>query len=140
MKSKPVAYLIWLCFGWIGLHRMYCGKWLTGLLWMFTGGLFGIGWFFDLFLTSGMVDMYNALHQERTVNQHVNVQVAQPGRLDCAILVPTSIIMTNGVPTTAPVLSGEVQHGSVCGPSRIARMDSARSARTLAPSPRGYVL
>lgn len=38
-----------------GLHRLYNGKIGTGLLWMFTLGLFGFGQFVDLFLIPDMV-------------------------------------------------------------------------------------
>ncbi len=39
-----------------GLHRLYNGKIGTGLLWLCTGGLLGIGQFVDLFLIPNMVD------------------------------------------------------------------------------------
>lgn len=51
MKSKGVAYLLWFFLGLWGIHRMYCGKWISGFIWLFTFGLFGIGWFLDFFLT-----------------------------------------------------------------------------------------
>ena len=51
--SKTVGYLFWL-FGFTGAHRFYYGKTLTGVLWFFTFGLFGIGWFIDLFLIPSM--------------------------------------------------------------------------------------
>jgi len=61
-KSKGVAYLLWLLsiFGWLGLHRFYLGKWGTGILWILTGGLLGVGSFIDLFTLGGKVEMYNA--------------------------------------------------------------------------------
>lgn len=49
-----LAYILWI-FGFAGLHRFYCGRKLTGLLWALTGGLLGIGWLVDLFLIPGMV-------------------------------------------------------------------------------------
>jgi len=51
--SKAMGYLLWL-FGFTGAHRFYYGRPLTGLLWFFTLGLFGIGWVVDLFLIPGM--------------------------------------------------------------------------------------
>lgn len=79
MKNKGIAYLLWFFLGVFGIHRMYCGKWLTGLLWLFTLGLCGIGWFVDLFLTSNMVDYANAIYLGKTKGYNdqpsVNVQI-----------------------------------------------------------------
>jgi TM2 domain-containing membrane protein YozV len=51
--NKLVGYLLWI-FGFTGSHRFYFGKTKTGILWFFTGGLFLIGWFIDLFLIPSM--------------------------------------------------------------------------------------
>lgn len=61
MKSTGTSYLLWLlCFvGFCGIHRFYNGKIITGLIWLFTGGLFLIGQIIDLFLISGMVEDAN---------------------------------------------------------------------------------
>ena len=61
MYSNGMAYLLWLLcfFGLCGIHRFYLGRPLTGLLWLFTGGLLFIGQFIDLFLIPGMVDGEN---------------------------------------------------------------------------------
>ncbi len=42
--------------GFNGLHRLYNGKIGTGLLWLCTFGVLGIGQFVDLFLIPNMVD------------------------------------------------------------------------------------
>src|SRR5690554_7032031 len=51
--SPVIGYLLWI-FGFMGSHRFYYGKPLTGTLWFFTLGLFFIGWLIDLFLIPGM--------------------------------------------------------------------------------------
>jgi len=50
MYNTLIAYILWIVsgFGALGFHRFYLGKIGTGLLWMFTGGLLGIGSLFDL--------------------------------------------------------------------------------------------
>ena len=51
--SITIGYILWL-LGFTGAHRFYYGKPVTGVLWFFTGGLLGLGWFIDLFLIPGM--------------------------------------------------------------------------------------
>jgi hypothetical protein len=43
---KSDGYILWL-FGFIGSHRFYYGKQITGTIWFFTLGLLGIGWLVD---------------------------------------------------------------------------------------------
>lgn len=51
--SKVIGYLLWI-FGFIGSHRFYYGKPISGTIWFFTGGLLLIGWIVDLFLIPSM--------------------------------------------------------------------------------------
>lgn len=51
--SKAVGYILWI-FGFMGAHRFYYGRQLTGTLWFFTLGLLFIGWIIDLFLIPAM--------------------------------------------------------------------------------------
>ncbi|WP_071873309.1 TM2 domain-containing protein [Atopomonas hussainii] len=48
-----LGYLLWI-FGFLGAHRFYYGKPVTGTIWFFTLGLLGIGWLIDLFLIPSM--------------------------------------------------------------------------------------
>jgi TM2 domain-containing membrane protein YozV len=47
--SKTIGYILWI-FGFMGAHRFYYGRQITGVIWFFTLGLLGIGWIIDLFL------------------------------------------------------------------------------------------
>jgi hypothetical protein len=50
--NKPLTYLLW-CLGLVGVcgaHRFYTGRYLTGVLWLATGGLCFAGQLFDLVL------------------------------------------------------------------------------------------
>lgn len=46
--SKVVALLVTIFLGEFGVHRFMAGKVGTGLIWLFTGGCFGIGWIWDI--------------------------------------------------------------------------------------------
>ena len=46
-KNKWVAFLLCLFLGYFGAHKFYEGRAGMGILYIFTGGLFGIGWFID---------------------------------------------------------------------------------------------
>lgn len=48
MINKWVAFLLCLFLGGIGAHKFYEGKIGIGILYLFTIGLFGIGWLIDL--------------------------------------------------------------------------------------------
>lgn len=73
MKSKGVAYLLWLFLGLFGVHCFYLGKVGKGILYLCTAGVFGVGWLIDLFTLSGQVDVYNTLHGYKgNTNQNMN--------------------------------------------------------------------
>lgn len=50
---KTIGYVVWI-FGFLGAHRFYYGRPVTGTIWFFTLGLLGVGWIIDLFLIPGM--------------------------------------------------------------------------------------
>jgi len=61
MYSIPLAYFLWLIsgFGALGFHRFYMGKFFTGVLWAFTGGLGMFGAIYDFFTLPRQVEEAN---------------------------------------------------------------------------------
>ena len=49
-KDKTVALLLCIFLGCLGVHRFYVGKIGTGILYLLTGAVFGIGWIVDIIL------------------------------------------------------------------------------------------
>ena len=47
-KNKTTALLLCIFLGGLGAHRFYVGKAGTGILYLCTGGLLGIGWIIDI--------------------------------------------------------------------------------------------
>ena len=48
-KDRLAALLLCIFAGVTGAHRFYVGRYGSGLLYLFTGGAFGIGWLYDIF-------------------------------------------------------------------------------------------
>lgn len=62
-QSGPIDYTVtWLLFGLLGIlgiHRFYMGKWGTGILYAFSGGLLGLGLIYDLFTLNIQISELN---------------------------------------------------------------------------------
>lgn len=54
-----VAWVLLTFLGLFGIHRMYLGKWLTGILYLATVGLFGLGFLYDLWTLNTQVSEIN---------------------------------------------------------------------------------
>jgi TM2 domain-containing membrane protein YozV len=51
--SVAIGYLLWI-FGFMGAHRFYYGRPVSGVIWFATLGLLFVGWIIDLFLIPWM--------------------------------------------------------------------------------------
>lgn len=69
MKSKGTAYLLCLIsiFGCLGFYHFYLGTIGKGIIWIFTGGVFGIRSLVDFFTLGGAVDNYNTKEGLKTI-------------------------------------------------------------------------
>jgi TM2 domain-containing membrane protein YozV len=57
--NYSVAWILLTFLGLFGVHRMYMGKWLTGILYLLTAGLVGLGYLYDYWTLNGQVDQLN---------------------------------------------------------------------------------
>ena len=55
-----VAWLLLTFLGLFGVHRMYQGKWVTGILYLFTGGFFLLGILYDFWTMNEQISVRNA--------------------------------------------------------------------------------
>lgn len=56
-----LAWLLLVFLGLLGIHRFYMGKWLTGILYLLTGGLLGLGVLYDFWTLNSQVSELNRL-------------------------------------------------------------------------------
>jgi len=61
-KDYTLSWILLTFLGVFGVHRMYLGKWWTGILWALTGGLFLLGYLYDLWTLNDQIDSANRLH------------------------------------------------------------------------------
>jgi len=54
-----VAWILLTFVGVLGIHRFYLGKWGTGILYLLTVGLFGIGLIYDFWTLNSQVSELN---------------------------------------------------------------------------------
>lgn len=55
-----VAWLLLTFLGVFGVHRLYLGKWVSALVYFFTGGLFLVGYLWDFWTLNEQVAEANA--------------------------------------------------------------------------------
>jgi len=63
-KKGPIDYSVaWILLtflGIFGIHRMYMGKWISGIIYLLTGGVFLIGYVYDYWTLNDQVNVINS--------------------------------------------------------------------------------
>ena len=54
-----LGWLLLTFLGTFGIHRMYMGKWISGLIYLCTFGLFGLGYIYDFWTLNDQISLIN---------------------------------------------------------------------------------
>jgi len=58
--NYTVAWVLLTFLGFFGVHRFYMGKWVTGIIYLCTAGLLGIGYLYDFWTLNDQITVVNA--------------------------------------------------------------------------------
>jgi TM2 domain-containing membrane protein YozV len=63
-RAGPVDYTVaWILLtflGLLGVHRMYMQKWFTGVIYLLTGGVLGLGYLYDFLTLNNQITIVNS--------------------------------------------------------------------------------
>ena len=59
--NYEIAWLLLVFLGVFGIHRFYMGKWISGIIWLCTGGLFTLGWLYDFWTLNQNISEQNRM-------------------------------------------------------------------------------
>ncbi len=58
--NYSIAWALLTFLGLLGIHRMYMGKWITGIIYLCTAGLLGLGYLYDFWTLNDQITIVNA--------------------------------------------------------------------------------
>ena len=58
--NYDVAWILLTFFGLLGIHWMYMGKWVSGIIYLCTLGVFGIGYIYDFWTLNDQITVINS--------------------------------------------------------------------------------
>ena len=61
-----IVWILLTFLGWLGIHRFYIGKWVSGFVYLLTGGLLALGVLYDMWTLNGQVSEIN--HRESALS------------------------------------------------------------------------
>jgi len=63
--NYTIAWILLTFLGIFGIHRFYMGKWLTGILYLLTAGILGLGYLYDLCTLNNQVSLINGMESRK---------------------------------------------------------------------------
>ena len=54
-----IGWILLTFLGLFGIHRFYMGKIITGIIYLISGGIFGIGWIYDFWTLNSQISEIN---------------------------------------------------------------------------------
>jgi TM2 domain-containing membrane protein YozV len=65
--NYTIAWVLLTFLGLFGIHRFYMGKIISGIIYLVTGGLFGLGYLYDYCTLNEQISTKNSSQKERTI-------------------------------------------------------------------------
>ena len=56
-----ISWLLLTFLGFFGVHRIYMGKWITGIIYLLTVALLGVGYIYDYWTLNSQINELNVL-------------------------------------------------------------------------------
>lgn len=56
-----ISWILLVYLGVFGVHRFYMRKWISGIIWLLTGGLFTLGWLYDFWTLNENISDQNKI-------------------------------------------------------------------------------
>ena len=56
-----IAWILLTFLGVFGVHRMYMGKWISGIIYLLTGGVLGFGVLYDFLTLNNQITIINSV-------------------------------------------------------------------------------
>lgn len=70
-----IGWILLTFFGFFGVHRFYLGRWISGLIWLCTGGLFFMGYLYDLWNLNEMISYENEESRAlKSPSEHMRIE------------------------------------------------------------------
>jgi TM2 domain-containing membrane protein YozV len=58
--NYTIAWILLTFLGLLGIHRMYMRKWISGIIYLCTLGVFGIGYIYDFWTLNDQITIINS--------------------------------------------------------------------------------